>query len=73
MTRKRIVWLMVIGGFALQVIAYLFLAAPIGSPTGPEFSQPRLLGAPIVFICGVLLVFLSAVVYELLPPRAGDE
>ena len=61
--------LMVIVGFALQAVSYFLLAAPIGVPTTPEFSNPRLEFSPLLFILGVVLVFLAAVVYELLPEK----
>lgn len=60
---------MVIAGFALQAVSYFLLAAPLGSPTDVDFSNPRLPFAPALFILGVVLVFLAAVVYELLPDR----
>ncbi|MDR5710231.1 MAG: hypothetical protein QN172_07050 [Armatimonadota bacterium] len=65
----RTAWavLLVVAGFALQAVSYFFLAAPLGVPTGPVYSNPRVPFAPAVFILGVMLVFLAAVVYELLP------
>jgi hypothetical protein len=67
--RVAITLLMVIGGFVLQAVSYFWLTAPIGIPTSPVFSNPRLPFAPLLFILGVILVFLAAVVYELLPGR----
>lgn len=67
--RTRLVLLMVAVGFALQILSYFFLAAPLGVPHDPSFSNPRLPFAPVLFILGVMLVFLAAVVYELLPER----
>ena len=67
--RTAIAILMVLGGFALQAVSYFFLAAPLGMPTSPEYSNPRLPLSPLLFIIGVMLVFLAAVVYELLPER----
>ena len=61
--------LMVIVGFVLQAVSYFLLAAPLGQPTSPLYSNPRLPFAPTLFIIGVMLVFLAAVVYELLPER----
>jgi hypothetical protein len=69
--RRVIVVSMIVVGFALQVVAYLLLAAPIGTPTDVRFSQPRLPYAPALFILGVILVFLAAVVYELMPDRGA--
>lgn len=68
-TRTILTILMVIAGFALQAVSYFLLAAPLGIPTSPVFSNPRLPFAPGLFILGVMLVFLAAVVYELLPER----
>ncbi len=55
-------------GVALSVMGFM-LAAPLGSPTGPEISEPRVVGAPLVFVVGVIMMFLSPVVYELYPGR----
>lgn len=59
---------MIVVGFALQIVAYLFLAAPLGMG-GEDHSNPRVPFAPMLFVLGVMLVFLAAVVYELLPDR----
>jgi uncharacterized membrane protein YidH (DUF202 family) len=67
--RRTIAIALVAAGFALQAVSYLFLAAPIGTPTSVRFSDPRLPFAPALFILGVILVFVAAVVYELLPDR----
>ncbi len=67
--RTLFVWIMVIGGFALQGLSYLAWAAPLGRATSEAFSNPRLPFAPLLFVIGVMLVFLSAVVYELLPDK----
>ncbi len=67
--RKTIALSMVVVGFGLEAVSYLFLAAPIGQPTSPAYADPRLPFAPLLFLVGVALVFLSAVVYELLPDK----
>ncbi len=59
-------------GVALAVISYFLLTAPLGLPTAERFSNPRVPFAPTLFILGVVLVFLSAVVYELFPERKSD-
>ncbi|MBI3965704.1 MAG: hypothetical protein HY329_08725, partial [Chloroflexi bacterium] len=41
----------------------------LGPPSSPLYSNPRLVGAPAIFILGILLVFSAAVVYELLPEK----
>lgn len=69
--RTTIAILMVVGGLALMAISYLFLAAPLGTPSDPGFSNPRVPFAPSFFILGVMLLFLAAVAYELIPER-GD-
>ena len=65
--RTTLTILMVIAGFALSAVSYFLLAAPLGIPTSPAFSNPRVPFAPGLFVLGVVLVFLAAVVYELLP------
>lgn len=66
--RRTITLLMVLGGLVLMVVSFFFLAAPWGA-TAVENSNPRVQFAPALFVLGVLLVFLSAVVYELIPDR----
>ncbi len=68
--RNVLTVLMVVVGFALQAISYFVLAAPWVT-TGVPSGEPRVVGAPVLFIAGVVLVFLAAVVYELLPERRG--
>jgi hypothetical protein len=58
-------------GLVLAAVSYLWLAAPLGQPTSEVYSNPRLLGAPALFILGIMLIFLSAVAYELWPDRSG--
>jgi len=58
-------------GVVLAVVSYFLLAAPLGQPVDESFSNPRVPFAPTLFIIGVMLVFLSAVVYELFPERRG--
>ncbi len=67
--RKTLSLSMVVLGFALQAISYFALAAPLGTPTSPAYADPRLPFAPLLFIVGVALVFLAAVVYELMPDK----
>lgn len=69
MSRKFLTLLLVVGGFALQVVSYFFLATPLGIPSSPIYSEPRMPFAPLLFIIGVMLVFLAAVVYELMPDK----
>jgi uncharacterized BrkB/YihY/UPF0761 family membrane protein len=69
--RTVVTFLVLLLGITLMVISYFFLAAPLGPTAGPEYSNPRLIGAPALFILGVMLVFIAAVIYELLPERRG--
>lgn len=64
--RRSMFILTLLGGLALTVIGF-FLLAPIGPTLGPEISNPKLEFAPGIFVVGVVLVFISAVVYELTP------
>lgn len=70
--RNVLTVLMVVVGFALQAISYFVLAAPWVTTDVPS-GEPRVVGAPVLFIAGVALVFLAAVVYELLPERRGPR
>ncbi|MFQ5933718.1 MAG: hypothetical protein ACE5KI_03650 [Dehalococcoidia bacterium] len=70
--RKTLTFLLVVGGFALQAVSYFFLAAPLGIPVNETFSNPRVPFAAGIFVLGVMLVFIAAVVYELLPDRRSD-
>lgn len=68
MMRRAMFILTLLIGLAVAVAGF-FLAAPIGPTLSPEISNPRLPLAPVIFILGVMVIFLSAVVYELFPER----
>lgn len=70
--RKTMFWLTIVAGLVL-VIGGFFLAAPIGPPIGPAISDPRVPFAPTAFLLGVMLLFGSAVVYELTPGGSEEE
>lgn len=53
----------------ILALAGLFLSAPFGPTAGPEYSDPRLPFAPLIFIIGVATTILAPVVYELFPDR----
>jgi hypothetical protein len=62
---------MVVIGLVVTVGAYFFLAAPWGMPPSSiRYSDPRMPFAATVVVGGVILVFLSAVVYELWSDRS---
>ena len=66
--RRTVAVIMVVGGIGLMALSYFGLAAPWGTDSA-ENSDPRVAFAPLVFVLGVMSVFVSAVVYELLPDR----
>ncbi len=68
--RKTMFLLTLLGGLALAVLGFL-LAAPLGPTTSSVISNPRLPFAPTLFVLGVVLLFASAVVYELFPDKGG--
>jgi Kef-type K+ transport system membrane component KefB len=65
--RKTITLAMIIVGVGLMLLGY-FLAAPWGADTVAN-SDPRLPFSPAIFVLGVITVFSSALVYELIPNR----
>ncbi len=68
--RTGLTLLALIGGTALAVISYFVLAAPIGTPTSESFANPRVPFAATLFVTGISLAVLSAILYEVLPePR----
>ena len=70
--RRIVVFTWMATGFFLQAAVYFGLAAHVGIPQSPSYSNPRIPFAGLIFIAGVMMVFLSAVIYELLPGRAND-
>lgn len=70
MQRRTLLFLLtLVLGLGLAVVSYFFLAAPLGVSADESFSNPRLPFAASLFILGVVITFLSAVVYELIPDR----
>ena len=67
--RGTLTFLTLAVGLALALASYFFWSAPLGTPINEGFSNPRTPLAPTLFIAGVMLVFLSAVVYELYPEK----
>lgn len=64
--RLTLFLLTLLTGLALAIVGFN-LAAPIGPTLGPINSNPRVPFAPGIFVIGVVLMFASAVVYELVP------
>jgi uncharacterized BrkB/YihY/UPF0761 family membrane protein len=65
--------LIAVAGLALAIVSYLAMAAPLGIATEESFSNPRVPFAATLFIIGVALVFISAIVYEVLPDSDSDS
>ena len=70
--RKAAFFLTLIAGVSLAAISYLFFAAPLGVPANDAYSNPRVPFAAGFFVLGVVITFLSAVVYEIIPDRSGS-
>jgi hypothetical protein len=68
--RSFVTWLLALGGLALTIVGY-FLAAPWGSSSEAD-SNPIVVGAPLIFILGIVSILAAAVFYELLPGRGDD-
>ncbi|HLF08101.1 MAG TPA: hypothetical protein VI789_01960 [Dehalococcoidia bacterium] len=71
-TRTVVALAVLTAGVALGLVSYFFLAAPLGRPTDESFSNPRVPFAAALFIGGIVLVFASAVCYELIGVRRED-
>ena len=67
MRRHTVLFVLTLLAGLLLAIAGFLLAAPIGAPNGPDISSPRVEFAPAIFVLGMILIFGSAVVYELVP------
>ncbi len=65
--RKTMFLLTLLVGLASAVIGFL-LSAPLGHAS-PIVSDPVVSFAPTIFVLGVILLFTSAVVYELYPDK----
>ncbi|MCP3994824.1 MAG: hypothetical protein GY722_07145 [bacterium] len=65
--RRSITIGLVVLGFVLMLVGF-FAAAPWGSSSVAD-SDPAFVGAPVLFILGVVSVIAAAVLYELLPEQ----
>jgi Kef-type K+ transport system membrane component KefB len=65
--RRTITVGLVVVGFALMLIGFLS-AAPWGSSSVAD-SDPVMVGAPMLFLLGIVSVVAAAILYELLPDR----
>ncbi len=69
--RRTATIVMAVAGVALVLVSYFLLAAPWGAKSVAN-SNPRLPFAPLLLVLGIMIAFLSAVVYELMPEREDD-
>jgi uncharacterized BrkB/YihY/UPF0761 family membrane protein len=69
--RRILTSLLILIGLALMVIGYLS-SAPWGA-TSVADSNPAFSGAPSLFLIGIVVLLMSALVYELLPARDDDR
>jgi len=69
--RRIVTLLLVLAGLALMVVGYLS-SAPWGSSSVAD-GDPVFLGAPMLFVLGIVLTLAAAVFYELLPSRDDDR
>jgi len=68
--RRILTWVLVLVGLGLAVLGYI-LAAPWGASSVSD-SDPVVVGAPLIFILGIVSILAAAVFYELLPSRDDD-
>jgi len=66
--RKGVTATMVGVGVVLMIVSYFFWAAPWGAHSVVN-SNPRFSYAPALFVVGVLMVFSSAIFYEVFRDR----
>ena len=69
--RRILTFLFILIGLGLMVVGYMS-SAPWGASSVAD-SDPAFLGAPSVFIAGIITVLAAALVYELLPARDDDR
>ncbi len=64
--RKTMFWLTLLAGLTLAIVGFV-LSAPIGPVVDLAVSSPGVPFAPTIVVLGILLLFSSALVYELMP------
>jgi drug/metabolite transporter (DMT)-like permease len=69
--RRVLTAVLIVAGLGLMVFGYLFSAPWVANAVAG--SDPVFLGAPTVFIIGIVLILAAALVYELLPARDDDR
>lgn len=69
--RRIVTLLLVLVGLGLMLVGY-FSSAPWGASSVRD-SDPAFLGAPTLFIIGIVMILAAALFYELLPERDDDR
>lgn len=69
--RRILTMFFILSGLVMMVVGYMS-SAPWGASSVAD-SDPAFLGAPTVFIIGIVTVLAAALVYELLPVRDDDR
>ena len=69
--RRILTLLLILTGLGLMVVGYMS-SAPWGANSVTD-SDPAFLGAPALFIIGIVTLLAAALVYELLPVRDDDR
>jgi uncharacterized BrkB/YihY/UPF0761 family membrane protein len=69
--RRTLTFLLVLIGLGLMLFGYLS-SAPWGASSAAD-SDPAFVGAPSIFIAGIVTILGAVLVYELLPPRDDDR
>ncbi|MFV1961199.1 MAG: hypothetical protein ACC658_05135 [Acidimicrobiia bacterium] len=69
--RRILTFLLILIGLGMMFVGYLS-SAPWGANSVAD-SDPAFLGAPTLFIAGIVAILGAALVYELLPARDDDR
>ena len=69
--RRTVTLALVLIGIASMVFGYT-MSAPWGASSVGD-SNPSFVGAPALFVLGIMLLLAAAVVYEVLPERDDDR
>jgi uncharacterized BrkB/YihY/UPF0761 family membrane protein len=69
--RRILTSLFILIGLGLMLVGYVS-SAPWGASSVAD-SDPAFLGAPALFITGIVSILAAALVYELLPVRDDDR
>ena len=71
MQRSMAFWTVLLLGLALLIVGMLLVAPP--GYESVDDADPEMTGAPILVVVGIVIMFSSAVVYELFPGHEEDD